>query len=764
VLESLFQFLFKYRPVVFERGTFVFDPPWPPLAVVIAGIVTAAVAGALYVRTRSRLDRRDRVVLSLLRLGAVSVLVFCLLHPMLVVATVVPQANFLGILLDDSRSMQVTDRGDRARSAVMTEAFGSTDAPIVSALTERFKLRFFRFSDVARRLNDTTELTFDGRRTDLGRALDGARRELGGVPLAGLVVVTDGAENGAQGSLSQSVLQLQAAGVPVYAVGMGAERFERDIALRRATAPRRVLAGSSVAVDVTVGQSGFGGSQAELIVEDAEQILASRAFDLPRDGDVTTVRMHFTAEEPGPRRLRFRIAARDGEAVVTNNELERLVVVEDARPRILYFEGEPRFEVKFLRRAVTEDDNVRLVVLQRTANEKFYAIDVDEEDDLSTGFPATREELFRYDGLILGSVEASFFTHDQLSMIAEFVGRRGGGLLVLGGRRSFAEGGYANTPLAEALPVALDPERTGDETDIAAKIRVRPTPFGLTHPVTQLAAAAEASEQRWRSLPALTTVNPLTALKPAASVLLEGEGEDFDAPIVVLAYQRYGRGKVLALPVQDTWLWQMHADMSLEDETHETFWRQVLRWLVAGVPEHVTLTAGADRVETGSPVELAAEVADSGYLRLNGADVSARIVAPDGSESTVPMEWSVERDGEYRTSYLPDQDGLHEVHVEAERAGVAIGSDVTWVHAGDLDSELRDAEMQASVLRRIAAETGGRFYTPATAGTLPEDVSFTESGTTVREERDLWDMPILLLALLSLMGAEWVYRRRRGLA
>jgi hypothetical protein len=461
VLESLFQFLFKYRPVVFERGTFVFDPPWPPLAVVIAGIVTAAVAGALYVRTRSRLDRRDRVVLSLLRLGAVSVLVFCLLHPMLVVATVVPQANFLGILLDDSRSMQVTDRGDRARSAVMTEAFGSTDAPIVSALTERFKLRFFRFSDVARRLNDTTELTFDGRRTDLGRALDGARRELGGVPLAGLVVVTDGAENGAQGSLSQSVLQLQAAGVPVYAVGMGAERFERDIALRRATAPRRVLAGSSVAVDVTVGQSGFGGSQAELIVEDAEQILASRAFDLPRDGDVTTVRMHFTAEEPGPRRLRFRIAARDGEAVVTNNELERLVVVEDARPRILYFEGEPRFEVKFLRRAVTEDDNVRLVVLQRTANEKFYAIDVDEEDDLSTGFPATREELFRYDGLILGSVEASFFTHDQLSMIAEFVGRRGGGLLVLGGRRSFAEGGYANTPLAEALPVALDPARRG---------------------------------------------------------------------------------------------------------------------------------------------------------------------------------------------------------------------------------------------------------------------------------------------------------------
>ena len=188
-----------------------------------------------------------------------------------------------------------------------------------------------------------------------------------------------------------------------------------------------------------------------------------------------------------------------------------------------------------------------MAVSQRTADEKFYAIDVDPEDDLVAGFPSTREELFRYDGLILGSVEASFFTHDQLSMIAEFVGRRGGGVLVLGGRRSFNDGGYADTPLADALPVVLDAEQPGDGPDVA-EIRVRPTAFGLTHPVTQLAPDPESSEQRWRSLPALTTVNPLTELKPAASVLLEGEGDDLDDPVIALAYQRYGRGRALALP------------------------------------------------------------------------------------------------------------------------------------------------------------------------------------------------------------------------
>jgi hypothetical protein len=124
----------------------------------------------------------------------------------------------------------------------------------------------------------------------------------------------------------------------------------------------------------------------------------------------------------------------------------------------------------------------------------------------------------------------------------------------------------------------------------------------------------------------------------------------------------------------------------------------------------------------------------------------------------------VDRDGEYRAAFVPDQDGLYELHVDAARDGSPLGSAVAYVEAGDLDSELRDAEMQASVLRRIAEETGGRFYTPETARTLPEDVSFTESGTTIHEERDLWDMPVLLLGLLALVGTEWVYRRRRGLA
>ena len=144
-----------------------------------------------------------------------------------------------------------------------------------------------------------------------------------------------------------------------------------------------------------------------------------------------------------------------GELLAENNSRDVLVDVRDRREKILYFEGEPRFEMKFLRRALTDDKQLQLVVLQRTADNKYLRLEVDDPEELVGGFPKTRDELFQYRGLVLGSIEAAAFTGDQLAMLAEFVDKRGGGLLMLGGPRSFSEGGYAGTALGEALPVVL---------------------------------------------------------------------------------------------------------------------------------------------------------------------------------------------------------------------------------------------------------------------------------------------------------------------
>ena len=161
---------------------------------------------------------------------------------------------------------------------------------------------------------------------------------------------------------------------------------------------------------------------------------------------------------------------------------------------------------------------------------------------------------------------------------------------MLGGRRSFGEGGWSGTPIAELLPVALSPAWSGGAGEgepFFAEIKVEPTAWGKSHPALQLASTEEASLEVWQRLPRLSTFNPLTQLKPGATSLLVGKGEGLPGEQVVLAYQRYGRGKSLAWSVQDSWLWQMHADIPVEDQTHETLWRQLLRWLVSYVPEPV---------------------------------------------------------------------------------------------------------------------------------------------------------------------------------
>ena len=475
-MEAIFAFFFKYRPFMFEKGHFALGAPGAVLGFGLFGVAVAGVLVYSYSQARGKSAWRDRAVLAALRCGIVAVLVFCLLRPKLVLSSVIPQRTFLGVLVDDSRSMQIADLPEGPRTVVVRHLVGTADSTLAKALSEKFMLRFFRFSSGAERMASAAEAGYAGRETHLGRSLDEAREELAGVPLSGLVVLSDGADNSGSG-LTEALLALKAASVPVFTVGIGRERFTKDVELTRVDAPREVLKGSSLVVDLQVRQSGYRGTKVTVFVEDAGRIVGSREVELPPDGQTASVRVHFTANEPGPRVFRFRIPAQAGELVPQNNQQDALIVVNDQREKILYFEGEPRYEVKFIRRAIAADKNVQVVVLQRTAQDKFLRLDVDSASELLGGFPKTREELYQYRGLILGSVEAGFFTPDQLRMITDFVSQRGGGLLALGGKRSFSAGGYAGTSVADMLPVILEP--SDDKEPFFAEMKVDATPAGL---------------------------------------------------------------------------------------------------------------------------------------------------------------------------------------------------------------------------------------------------------------------------------------------
>jgi uncharacterized membrane protein len=759
VFESLFRFLFKYPLLVFQQGELSWGVSGPlRLAILVAGGIALA-ALLTYKTTGGEQPLRDRLVLIGLRVAVLALLVICLFRPTLVLKASVPQQNFVAVLVDDSRSMTIADTNGQPRSAFVQEQLSGPNGNLFKALTDRFVLRFFSFASSVDRQSSAANLKYAGTATRLGPALERARDELSGLPLAGLVMVTDGADT-SDASLDEPLGSLKARSIPVFTVGVGQEHFSKDIQVTRVETPRAVLKGTSLVVDVILSQTGYSGRSVTLNVEDEGRIAASQSVTLPPDGESSTVRVRFTAADAGTRLFRFKIAPQEGEQVTQNNLRDALIEVRDRKEKVLYFEGEPRFEMKFINRGMEDDKNIDFVVLQRTAENKYYRFGITTADELVSGFPKTREELFAYRAIILGSIEAAAFSPEQLRMLADFANKRGGGLMMLGGRRAFAEGGWGGTPVGEVLPVVIDGAK---QPSYFNELSVRPTRAGAGFPVTQIAETEDASTAKWDTMPQVSSVNPVREVKPGATTLLNAPGLGRQDQIV-LAYQRYGRGKTIAMPIQDSWAWKMDAKVPVEDTTHAMFWRRMVRWLVDGVPDQLNLLTGHDRVEPGEAVRFTAEVLDTAWVEVNDAHVEAHITSPTGKSTDVPMEWTVERDGEYGAVFSPDESGLYEIKVTATRDGKELAGNVMHVRVSAGDNEYYDAAMRAPLLKRIAEETGGRFFTPANAASLPEAISYSGRGVTVVEERELWDMPALLLLLLALLGAEWGFRRTRGLA
>jgi hypothetical protein len=761
VAEAVATFLFKYPPHLFRRGDLSLAPAFSP------ALIAAALGGGLILLllalrgVRTATPARDRALLGALRGLAYLVLAICLLRPVLLLSSAVPQRNVLGILLDDSRSMRLADLAGMSRLDAVRRVFGDSAGSLTRQLGDRFVLRFFRFAADAGPLGSANGLVGSGTRTNLAAALDAARQELSGVPLAGMVLVTDGADNSG-GDLTAPLLALRGRKVPVYTVGVGQERFARDLAIERVALPASALAGAGILAEVVIRVRGLGGNPVTVTAEDEGRIVIERQIEAPETGDVVRARLRLPPMAEGPHRLTFRVRPAQGEIVTENNEFRSVLRVRSGPERILYLEGEPRPEFAFLRRAVAGDSALSLVAMLRSAKGKFLRLGVRDSMELVGGFPTRREDLFRYRALVLGSIEASFFTGDQLRMLADFVSRRGGGLVALGGRAALAEGGFAGTPLAEVLPVSLDAPIAAATGIGAVELSVRATAAGRLHPALQL-WSTESPAGRWDSLPPLTSVNRLGALKPGATALLTGKvAGGGDVP--VLAVQRFGRGTAAVFGVQDTWLWQMHANVPLEDQTHESLWRQLLRWSLDEVPDRVELSASPTRVAPGEPVVLRARVADEAYLETNDAQVTARVTTPAGRLVEVPLAWTLKEDGAYEGRFVAEEMGMYGIEGDSRRGNDTTRAASAALLVDDYGADVEQAELRAPLLRRIATETGGRYYPLADASRLAEDVVFTESGVTVRESRDLWDMPIMFFLLVVLLGAEWSYRRWRGLA
>jgi uncharacterized membrane protein len=761
-MAAIFEWFFKYRPILYEKGAFAFHPLWPSYVTWI--LVAAAIAGsfALYRRSAVILPRSWRYGLSGLRAAAFLVLLIILLQPALRIRSVIPQESFVAVVYDLSKSMEIHD-GDKGQSRLQVEQhiLSPKDNRLLKELAAKFKLRFFRFSSTAQRTEAFEDVPRHGNITNLGRSLTQVSEELAAVPVAGIVLITDGVDN-RSANLNLTASDFSARNIPVYTVGIGSNHFSRDVEILRITAPQKVLKDTIVEAEVSVRSTGYAGRRTKLVVLDQDKQLHSQEIALGSDGEVKTYKVDLNNHLAGPRVLKFRVVPLPDEVVLENNDQDVLIRVEDTKPEILYVEGEPRWEYGFLRRAIFPDKNLRVVTLLRQADGKFLRQGIESPSILEKGFPVDKKELFKYRAIILGSVEASFFTFDQLRMISDFVSQRGGGFLMLGGKSSFGQGGYINTPLEDVLPVVLGKSADSVPEFQDSTFKVRLTSYGLEHPICRLSLSEDQNRKRWDAAPDLVGFNPTLGPKPGATVLAHGSVPDSrgENP-VILAFQRFGKGKSVAFTTASSWRWKMEQDHT--DNFHEIFWRQMLRWLVSDVSDPITVSPEKHSYSPDDIVVLRLEANNPSFMPLNNVQVAAQVKAPSGKISSVPLAWETDKDGVFSGTFQPQEEGIYEVSCEVFDGDKMLGTAKTNFRIADSIEEYHDAAQNSSLLKRLSAETGGRFYSPNDLQTLPEDISYINKGFSRLETKDLWDMPFLFIVLIGLVSAEWVFRKRKGL-
>jgi uncharacterized membrane protein len=748
----VFEFLFKYSPWAYRAGELSFASSWP-LWVLIALVFAGAVLISVSLVRQGHLGIGRRVAIGVLQAAMLAVILVMLWRPVLLVERVKDRENVVAVVMDASASM-AHGEGQQSR---LQQAVAALEGGPLDAFRKSFGVRLFSFSGAAQSLKQLTDVPPPGTQTHIGDALYSVMQTGATTPLSGVVIVTDGDENG--GSLSeQRLAELASFGVPVHTVGVGPEKNTNDLELEAVSVARRAAPGEVLNAEVSIRHDAKG--KTRLRVYDGDTLLASNEVQLSADAGVTTHTISIPAGDPGVRDLRFTLDPLPNERNVINNTRMQVIDVEPRKRNILYIEGEPRWEYKFIRRAAETDPSLRLASLVRATPNRYYRQGIENAAELEKGFPQTAEELFAFDAVVIGSFEASALSSEQHQILKDFVDRRGGGLLMLAGRDGLADGGWQRVPVAQTFPARL-PDGNA-KTFALTPGKARLTIYGAESPITRLDDDAAKNAKAWNELPPFADMQALGTLKPGAVVLLESVNEQSHATQPLLVWQHYGRGTTYLLGTASTWRWKMR--LPHEDQRHYMFWRQLLHAVAADAPPRMSLTTVRKVYEDERRVMVTAELRNERFEPVNDAAVQLTLTSDEGATSTVPMVASGQGDGRYTATVQADAPGLYRLSMNAKScAGCKngekdLGTLQTHFRRADGVVEHFGTQQNRPLLQRIADSTGGRYWRLDQLDQIPDAMRYSKAGIVERQTLDLWNLPALFLLLLALKGGDWLLR------
>jgi uncharacterized membrane protein len=651
------------------------------------------------------------------------------------------------------------------------------------------------------RSTDFSQITFDGRASATGMALQTLGRRYHDKPLAGILLMTDG------GATDTGEHFYDLAGVPpVYPVLIGQQRLQKDLSITNVSVTQTSFEDAPVTIQADAEALGFKGQSVAVVVtdDDGEEVDRSN-WKIRRDDEKRAFRFRLRPEKVGVLFYNVAVAqdsvpdvndsqAPSSEATVLNNK--RTVVVDRGRGpyRILYVSGRPNWEYKFLRRAVADDEQVELVALIRVAHREpkyewrgrrgersnpmfrgfegeqqqegerydqpvLVRLNTRDETELAEGFPKTTEELFGYHAIILDDVDKAFFSHDQMDLLRRFVAERGGGFLMLGGTESFCEGDFDQTSIGSILPVYLD--RVPD-VSVEMPTKINLSRAGWLEPWARLRDNEQDERRRIEEMPGFAVLNRTGSIKAGARVVATVAGGQ--EPVPALVVHRYGNGRAAALTIGDIWRWGM-----LREDLHkdmDKFWRQTLRWLVADVPKRVQLQIVHKTELPNQPVELKVRARGKDFELLDNVSIAIEVRDPESETMQLRGEPSLEERGLFEVSYVPRAGGGYFARaVVTDSAGIEVGRAETGWSADLQAREFASINANSALLEEIARRTKGRMVALDELDEFAGDLPYRDAPVTSAWVRPLWDLPgvlpMVFILIVTCFGAEWLLRRWR---
>lgn len=785
--------------------TFSWTSPWPAglpawLTLVIVALGLAGVTW-VYLQDSRRLSLGRRAALLGLRLSLLALLLGLLTELALSIdRTGLP---VLVVMIDDSASMSLRDRdGTGADGSSPASSGGSTPSgaavpsggvermqrvrdallrnggALPKALAARHKLRFYRFSETASPLGrgeylgaeeigellpEIESLRAEGDRTRPGPALKKVLDDLRGTPPAAVVVFTDGISSTGDGDrLSGASSLAKSRLVPVFPVGTGSEEPARDVQLLDALVDEVAFVDDPITFSAKLKGHGFAGRRVQVVLrtKDSPEVLAEKSVRLGNDGQTTKFELIYAPHREGE--IDFVLEARPlpEETNPADNAATRHVSVRREKIRVLLADSRPRYEYRYVKHLLEREKSIELQTVLQEADADFAT----EDRTALPRFPVRREDLFRYDVVILGDVDPGLLGPAVFESLADFVRVRGGGLLLVAG--PFHDPlSYRGTPLEPLLPVALDALRVPDpDATVSEGFHPELTIDGRSgSAMFRFADSDEESQQVWRDLPDLYWLAEAHRLRPGAIVLAEHpvrSGEERRLPVVVL--QRFGAGKVLMHLTDDLWRWRFRAG----DAYYGRYWVQALRYLsrskLLGQDRTAELTVDRSVYQRGDVVALRVRFVDE---RL----------APEEKDGVTVL---VERRGDVRRTVKLSRVPQARNVFEGQLAQLPEGTYHAWVSAPSFQEappardfrveppqrELRLRSLDRADLVQTAEATHGTYLPIAEVERLVEELPPGQPvPLETQEPITLWNRPEVLLLFAGLLLAEWILRKRSRL-